>query len=283
MTRRSAFSCAALLLALTALRAAEPEQDGGPGEEIVVAATPGDCPQFRRTVERMLKASPKGHKVRLTIVRVLDMNVGTRHLRRLKCAVPIDPQGRPDGTEEHRAVPHHPHVERTVPYKKGVREGTEQVWAAKNDRGDRYVRAEVPWHNDKILGTRKTFHPNGKASSTTEYVDGRPHGAVRTFSLDGTLTRSGTMRNGKRHGPMTEYWGRTGNAKRIIPYVAGKVTGVVKEYYANGKLKRELSFRDDLMHGIEKQYEVDGKLARTRYWLDGDVVPEKEFKRRSGK
>jgi antitoxin component YwqK of YwqJK toxin-antitoxin module len=259
------------------------EDEKPPEEKVMLATKPEDFPAYRSLVDKMLKASPQGYKVRLTVVSVLDMNVGDRHLERLQSAVPIDPQGQPDGVEEHFATVHYGYLERTVPYKKGVRDGVEKVYANSDEHGGRYVGKEVPWLNGKMHGVVKTFHPNGNVSSETEYVNGLAHGKMRSLSLDGKLRREGTMKDGKRHGTVTEYWDTTGKPERAIPYEAGKVTGVVKEYYAGGQLKREVTFRDDAMHGVEKQFETDGKLSRTRYWFDGEAVSEDEFRKRSRK
>ena len=268
---------AAMLLAPAVCRA---EDDQGPVEKELVVAKPGDFPRYRRLIEKMLKASPKGHKVALTVVSELDGNTGDRHIQRLRSAVPVDGKGRKDGIEEQFRTTHYGHVERAVPYKAGIKEGIEKVWGDRDDRGGRYVRSEVPWKNDKRHGTLRCFHPNGKLSSETEYMGDRAHGKTRSLNIDGKLLREGDMRKGQRHGIVTEYWTKTGSPKRVIPYNAGKVTGIVKEYYTNGKLKREVTFKDDAMHGIEKQYEVDGKLIRTRYWFDGDIVSKDEFKKR---
>lgn len=269
----------AVLLFAPAICGAEDAK--GPEERELVVAKPGDRPKYRRLIEKMLMASPKGHRVMLTVVSVLDTNYGDRHLERLKSAVPIDAKGRKDGIEEQFRTTHYGHLERAVPYKAGVREGIEKVWGDRDDQGGRYVRSEVPWKNDKRLGTLKCFHPNGKLSSETEYLGDLAHGKTRSLSIDGKLLREGEMRDGKRHGIVTEYWTKTDTPKRVIPYNAGKVTGVVKECYSNGKLKREITFKDDAMHGVEKQYEVDGKLSRTRYWFDGDIVSKDEFKTRN--
>lgn len=258
-------------------------EEEGPEEKTIIAAKPDDGPQYRRLIERMLKDSPEGHKVKLTIVSVLDTNYGDRHIERLKCAVPVDPEGRPDGVEEHYRSLHYGHLEGSIPYKLGVREGIEKVYADKDDRGGRYVFSEIPWKNGKKHGVVKTYHPNGNVSSEMDYANGEANGNMRSLSIDGKLLREGTMKDDKRQGLVTEYWDKTGNPKREIPCDKGLVTGVVKEFYANGELKRELTFRDDVMHGTEKQYEADGKLSRTRYCFDGEVVSKDEFKERSRK
>jgi antitoxin component YwqK of YwqJK toxin-antitoxin module len=273
------FLCAAAILLPCA--AALAQDDKHPGEEVIVVEKPDDCPKFGRIIARMLEAAPEGHKLRLTLAWVLDTNYGTSQMRCLKSAVQIDAAGRPDGMEESWSPSPGGRLERRVPYSKGIRQGIEQVWAAKDDRGARFVQAEIPWHNGKIHGTKKTYHPSGTLSAETQYANGRANGTIRSYDINGKLLRQGAMRDGKRHGTLTEYWTKTGKPRRIIPYTEGKVDGLVEEYYLNGKPKREMTFRKDIMHGVEKQYEADGSLARTRYWLDGEVVTEAEFERRS--
>ncbi|MFW6107297.1 MAG: toxin-antitoxin system YwqK family antitoxin [bacterium] len=276
---RFAFVGAILLPCATARAGEETPR----GEEVVIVAKPEDAPKFAREIERLLEVAPEGHKLRLVLVWVLDTNYGKSRLRRLKSAVPVDAESRPDGTERHWRLGPGGFLEREVPYRKGVRQGIEKVWAIKDDRGARFVQAEIPWQDGEIQGTKKTYHPNGKLSAETQFADGRPNGTIRSYDMDGRLLRQGTMKDGKRHGTLTEYWPKTGKPRRLIPYTEGKVDGLVREYYLNGKLKREMTFRSDIMHGVEKQYEADGSLARTRYWFDGDVVTKAEFQKRKTK
>jgi antitoxin component YwqK of YwqJK toxin-antitoxin module len=97
------------------------------------------------------------------------------------------------------------------------------------------------------------------------------------YAEDGSLTREGMMKHGKRDGGMTEYWEGTKQRKRVAKYDEGQVVGVVKEYYLSGKLKREVAMKDESYHGADTLFNEDGKVTQTRYWFRGDVVTKEEF------
>jgi len=191
--------------------------------------------------------------------------------------VPLDPEGRPDGIEFTYHGDASLRSTREVPYEKGVKNGVEKIYAREGEKV--YVKTEIPWKDDRIEGVRRTYHPNGKPMVETTYVAGAANGSSRIYDDEGRVTREATLKDGKRHGRVTDFWPETGKPKRVIDYDMGKVEGVARDYYADGQLKRELPFRDNAMHGIEKQYEADGTLARTRYWLAGEQVSRETFER----
>ena len=167
---------------------------------------------------------------------------------------------------------------RLVTYQTGVRHGIEKEWAGSHSV--RYLRIEIPWQNGKVHGQRKLYHPNGKVMTTTTYRNDVVTDESRTLDPEGRLERTVSFRNGKKHGEMKDLWPETGKLRRSITYRDGKVEGVAREYYSNGKLKRESPLKNNALHGIEKLFQPDGKPQETRYWIDGDLVDEKEFKER---
>ena len=177
--------------------------------------------------------------------------------------VPVDPEGKNDGVEVAG--------NQRITWENGVRNGPQIILKGKNKV------ASIPWKNGVIEGTKKTFFPDGSVKSETPYVDGKPHGVSKTYAKDGTVTRSCTLKVGRRDRPLVDYWPGNGNKRRIVTYDDGAVTGTVKTFYRNGQPRQEIPFINDTMHGEEKRYTEDGKPDESRYWLDGNLVSKTEY------
>jgi antitoxin component YwqK of YwqJK toxin-antitoxin module len=231
-----------------------------------------------KTVLGLLKGKPDGTKVRLMLGQVND---GSGHWKILyvRSSVLLDDLWRPDGIETFVTQMGVVGIEgyRSIPWKNGSKNGLEQEYQLGK------LRSEVSWKNDKIDGARRSFFSGGKLECETMYVNGLANGPTRMYDAEGGLVREGVMKNGKRDGTLTEYWESSSQPKRVATYRDGKADGVMREYYLSGKLKREATFKNDSYHGEEKQYNEDGKITLTRYWINGDSVTQEDFKNNAGK
>jgi hypothetical protein len=231
-----------------------------------------------KAVQQVLKDVPQGTKLRV------DVGVATEGSTRWtyfypRSVVPLDDQGRPNGVEflavdivstVGQVIGH-----RLIPWKNGVRHGTEKEYAVK------VLVAEIPWENGKMHGLRKTLFPNGNLQGETTYVQGVANGPTRLWDKYGHLLSEGNLKDDRRDGRFVEYWPGTAQPQRIIHYRNGVTHGLVIEYYQSGKLKRERTFRNEASHGEDRLFNEDGTIAQTRFWFQGDLVTKEEFKKRS--
>ena len=229
---------------------------------------------IRRTVAEALTNRPADAKARVALRQEYSNHPAVDGLHVTPAsAVALDENGQPDGVErffDRDAWS----ASRAVPWKNGRRQGDEIVYDGKQ------VRAVIPWADDRVNGTRRTFHPNGRIMSEASYTNGAASGPTRAYDPEGRLVQEAEMKDGQRNGEARDYWPETGKVRRVTPYRMGKVVGVSREYYPDGALKREIPFRDNVLHGAEVLYDPDGKTREKRYWIDGDEVSEGEFKAR---
>lgn len=228
-------------------------------------------------IEPLLKALPDGHRLRLEFATVSKALTGYDHdIRHVTRATTLDAGGKPDGLEmDYRDW--YQHCSREATYKNGALDGTEKLYNPET----KALTAEIPWVNGRIHGVKRTFHPNGKPANETAYDKGEIQGASRSFDAEGRLIRVVTFANGQRDGDVTDYWPeKPGQIKQVVPYRKGSVEGVAKAFYLNGKLKWERPFKDNRQHGVEKAFDGDGKPEKTAYWLNGNQVPEAEYRER---
>ena len=222
-------------------------------------------------VRKMLGELPETHTVRPK-VQYAWSDDEERRFPRLVSLTPLGPDGKPDGDEHHFGTDH-----RVVPFRLGLRDGTEQIYTVIG-RGQRRVVTETPWRKDKIHGVKKAYHrPNGRLHMQVPYENGLRQGVAKTYDLLGRLVKVAPYKDDQAHGKVIEYYPGTEQEKKIVPFRHGEVHGVVLEYYEDGSLKRELPARDDHFHGIEKAYDERGQLVRTRYWLDDEIVDREEY------
>jgi len=278
-------AAAALLLAALTAPAAEEEDKG---ETYVLEKNAAKLPYDdggnggnRGRMKAFLAALPDGYKAEVKFITLAPGGTPITFLIRL---TPLNAEGKPDGIELH-FCDWYTEPTRKVPFKNGLKHGTELIYATKQvlnveaKRTDhvRYVETEVPWENGVLNGVQKSYHATGKLASETSYDHGEITGEARSYTDEGELLRVVRYEKGRKHGDMVDYWPKNGNVKRSVPYVAGQVKGVAKEFYLSGQLKWERPFKDNVQHGIEKHYEADGKLETMLYWLEGQEVTKEEL------
>jgi len=291
--RRLAMSLtlAILVLATASVRAAEDAAADKEAEIFTVeknaAALPYADGGNRGNGKRMtafLEELPDGYKMR---VRFITRAPGGEPITYVETMTSLNAKGKPDGTELHFCDWYTAPV-RKVPYKDGVKHGTEliyetkAVWNVDQERMDhvRYVYLGIPWDKGVLHGVKKSYHPSGKTASETTYVRGVICGEARSYTDEGKLLRVARYDKGVRHGKLVDYWPRTGKEKRVVPYEKGQVNGMARACYMTGKPKWERPFKNNLQHGVEKHYSEDGTVEKVRYWIAGEEVAEQEFKQK---
>lgn len=250
-----------------------PGHGAGQSKEVVVDPE-GPYPDRWRNLMRRYTDLPEGHKVRVTAKRIFDPS-NRVHFDAPQKAVAIDQEGQKHGEENflnHYAT----EVLKTVTWKHGVKHGPEKHWATANRK--RYARTVIPWKDGKVDGVRRTYFPNGQVMVEVTYDNGVPVGHSTTYDQQGRVVRKTQFKDGLRHGERVDFF--PPQVRRRIPMKHGEVHGVVKEFDKQGNLVREIPFQHDLQHGVEKTYNNNGEVKETRYWLEGNPVSEREYRRR---
>lgn len=230
--------------------------------------------EFRKTVPE-----EKGYTSRIFLGKFFNPNWGKFDDYVMGCE-PVNPKGKVDGAAWYFPARGAGSTwdSRVLPFKDGVRHGTEKFIQAKWGKKS-FVERAVPWVNGAVHGEVKTFFPDGNVQSVSRYVKGQLHGPSVTYNEDGKVVRKVEYTDGKKNGLMVEYWRRTFKPKKKIHYKDGLAHGTAKLYYDHGQLKMEARLWEDNYHGVQKFYHEDGELRKTVYWLMDQEVPEGKFKR----
>lgn len=115
------------------------------------------------------------------------------------------------------------------------------------------VKEEVPYTNDQINGSLKTYHPDGVPVSIETWTQGEKTGTTRLFE--------------------------NGEVVAEVPYVRGVKEGVEKRY-RNGKVVvAETSWSGDVKHGACTTY--FGENVKTDYFFQGSPVSRLTYEKMS--
>jgi antitoxin component YwqK of YwqJK toxin-antitoxin module len=261
-------------LAACALAAVAAEQDEPDERTVLIEPVRKYKGPFAHHVRSMVRDAniPDGHKIRLTIIQAMNMNVG-RFEDVVSVATVVDPNGVPDGLQRH----YEPQLglTREVEYEDGNRHGLERFYQRRWK--NRQPRRIVPWVNDRVHGIVRTYYRDGKVASETPFVRGRQHGVSKAYDQDKRVIQVTPFRLGKRHGTEVIYWRDSRKVRRSVEYEDGKVHGWARQYYPDGTRKRDVQAWGGMWHGVEKLYSPKGELTATRYWVLDERVPKAEF------
>lgn len=145
------------------------------------------------------------------------------------------------------------------------------------------------------IGIVKTYFPNGKVSTITEYVNYTEHGKFSRFYPNGVLAIEGTQERGSAQG-VWKYYTIFGKIETEVEYERGEKNGIEKEYFSDGKLstetpfiygnknglhksynengtlREEINYINDQIHGVRKFYDYNGKLQHIRFYEYDEIV-----------
>ena len=266
-----------LLLALTSQLAAGAEGDrdkehtDSNRRTVVLQGSNADhAAQIKRVLGKEL---PDDHTLKLVYIKVTRGTPSLGLVEVLQMATSLNAHGERDGIEIQRDSSFMAYLTRITPFVEGKRHGTERLYA----RGG-HVRATVEWVDGVRHGLRRSLMADGSVQTELMFENGIPVGQSKSYNAEGKVIEVTDYENGKKHGKRTQYWPDNPDVvRRAIPYVDGEVHGLAREYHDNGQLSKEMPFKNGLLHGKERHFDEEGKPIRTRYWLEGDVVPQGVF------
>lgn len=112
--------------------------------------------------------------------------------------------------------------------------------------------------NKPFSGYIKSNQTFDKTNSIASYLEGKQHGATKTFFSNGKLATERNYKNGIGYGRHFGYW-KNGNMKYDFIYFNDKREGIQKQWYESGNPYCELNFKDDKENGMQKAWRENGK------------------------
>ncbi|MCL2485245.1 MAG: toxin-antitoxin system YwqK family antitoxin [Endomicrobia bacterium] len=101
-------------------------------------------------------------------------------------------------------------------------------------------------------------------------IEGKiPNGLILQYA-DSILVAQFNYNAGRLEGVVKEYY-PNGTASSVRNYKAGHLYGPAKEYYPNGKIKEEATYRDELLFGALRKYSETGVILTSYEYYDGKL------------
>lgn len=126
-----------------------------------------------------------------------------------------------------------------------------------------------------VLNGRKNglwidYHPDGRISLLQHFVEGKLNGPVLNMDGRGQVIGHADYNNGILDGIKGTY--KFGRPQEEIPYVNGKIHGVLKKYYTNNKLMEEVEYKDNVQDGYYRHYNEEGVVDLEYVYKNGEKV-----------
>ncbi len=126
-----------------------------------------------------------------------------------------------------------------------------------------------------FTGVAISRHTNGAVFTEKNYQEGIEEGAWIVWQKTGKPMKSGSMKNGKRHGKHYEYY-KSGKKKYEQPYVNNKKEGKWYSWYENGGKWTERDFEQDVLNGKVLVWDSLGTLTKEYTYSNGNMI-DKQF------
>lgn len=115
------------------------------------------------------------------------------------------------------------------------------------------------YKDGKLDGLNVVFS-EGQLREIGHWENGEQNGLFEAWTDKGVLVDHGIFKDGERDGETVQYWPDTGKLKVKAQYRAGKLNGLVEQYYPSGTVQLKHMYADHQLHGEALDYFENGQL-----------------------
>lgn len=127
--------------------------------------------------------------------------------------------------------------------------------------------------NGKKHGIHKVFYVNGNINVICSYIDDKIEGECIVYRSNGRIYKTQIYVNDEMNGKCVDYSYTNDiyDICEIYTFINGKKNGIY-ELYANKKLKGSCFYVDDKFHGEYKEYDENGELIKSYFYVNGNIT-----------
>ncbi len=130
------------------------------------------------------------------------------------------------------------------------------------------LQSEGLLYHKKRIGGWEYYFPNGKILSEESYIMGKLNNALTTYYPNGNVTENTMYKNGLKHG-LSKKYAENGVLLEEVNYSFGKANGEAKYFDLKGQIKEEGTYKNGK------------RVGRWEFYMDGEVVSDKEKKKQN--
>jgi antitoxin component YwqK of YwqJK toxin-antitoxin module len=159
---------------------------------------------------------------------------------------------------------------------KGQREG---IWEMFYDNGN--IRIRTPYKGGKEDGIEERFYPNGKIHWRTPYKDGEKDGIQEEFNEQGNITKTTLWKDGEliettkpKLTPYIKYYDNGNVGIKGQRNSKEQREGIWEYFWNNGNIQARIPYVGGKVDGIMEWFNEQGNITQTRRWKDGEIIEE---------
>jgi len=122
--------------------------------------------------------------------------------------------------------------------------------------------------NELKNGLYESWYQSGKKQNVFNYVDGKKHGAQKSFYKNGKMKRKEQYMFGILNGKMKK-WDKQRNLLNEVIFIDGKKSGKYKSYYPSGNLHKKINYLNDKKNGLQVEYSKNKSLLSAKWFKNG--------------
>jgi len=108
-------------------------------------------------------------------------------------------------------------------------------------------------------GYAVTHYPDSSLSEKAGYLNGKRHGTMERWSLNGKTMFKSEYKTGRRHGQTMSWW-PNGNIRSVSNFHNDLLHGEALQWYESGKIFKRLNYNMGTEEGLQKAWRKNGKL-----------------------
>lgn len=124
--------------------------------------------------------------------------------------------------------------------------------------------------NGQRNGLWLEYHPDGRISLIQHFVNGKLNGPVLALDGRGQITAHTDYTDGIYDGIKATY--KFGKPQEEIPYVNGKIEGIMKKYYSSGKVMELIEYKNNVQDGYYRHFDEENVLDLEYVYKNGKKV-----------
>lgn len=133
------------------------------------------------------------------------------------------------------------------------------------------------YQNSPFTGTALTTTTVGVLIESESFLNGKRHGLLKKWYMDGTQSFQSSYHSGRLHGSGNSWW-PNGQMRTLSHYEKGIAHGKQSQWYKSGVIFKEINLVQGKEQGLQKAWRENGKIYNNYEAKNGRIFGLKRSK-----